>query len=124
MINKFIGWFFSPSSKPIVEDIDVYSKLIELEDRIECLETENIELTKNFPFKITKDKKDSESLVVFRDDRSKSRLGFHIDPYAFDSRDELELFNFLQAQLEPNEYVVDIYFTGNINDHTHTDCVS
>jgi len=58
---------------------------------------------------------------VFRDDRSKSRLGFHIDPYAFDSKDELELFNFLQAQLEPNEYVVDIYFTGNINDHTHTD---
>ena len=45
MINKFIGWFFSPSSKPIVEDIDVYSKLIELEDRIESLETENIELT-------------------------------------------------------------------------------
>jgi len=82
---------------------------------------ETIELTKNFPFKITRDKKDSESLVVFRDDRSKSRLGFHIDPYAFDSKDELELFNFLQAQLEPNEYVVDIYFTGNINDHTHTD---
>jgi peptidoglycan hydrolase CwlO-like protein len=45
LINKFIGWFFSPSSKPIVEDIDAYSKLIELEDRIESLETENIELT-------------------------------------------------------------------------------
>ena len=45
MINKFINWFFSPSSKPIVEDIDFYSKLIELEDRIEVLETENVGLT-------------------------------------------------------------------------------
>lgn len=45
MINKFIGWFFSPSSKSIVEDIDIYSKLIELEDRIEVLESENVELT-------------------------------------------------------------------------------
>jgi len=45
MINKFLGWFFSPTSKPIVEDNDVYSKLIELENRIEVLESENIELT-------------------------------------------------------------------------------
>ncbi len=45
MIDKFIVWFFSPSSKPIVEDIDVYLKLIELENRVEVLETENIELT-------------------------------------------------------------------------------
>ena len=45
MIKKFLNWFFSPSSKPIVENIDVYSKLIELEDRIEVLESENIELT-------------------------------------------------------------------------------
>lgn len=45
MINKFINWFFSPSLKPIVEDIDFYSKLIELEDRIQVLEEENIGLT-------------------------------------------------------------------------------
>jgi len=45
MINKLINWFFSPSLKPIVEDTDFYSKLIELEDRIVVLETENIELT-------------------------------------------------------------------------------
>lgn len=43
MIRKFIQWFFSPSPKPIVEDIDVYSKLIELQERIEALEEENIE---------------------------------------------------------------------------------
>ena len=43
MIRKFIKWFVSPSSKPIVEDVDVYSKLIELQERIEALEAENIE---------------------------------------------------------------------------------
>ena len=43
MIRKFIKWFISPSSKPIVEDVDVYSKLIELQERIEALEAENIE---------------------------------------------------------------------------------
>lgn len=45
MIVKFINWFFSPSVKPIVEDINVYSKLIELEERIIKLEEENIETT-------------------------------------------------------------------------------
>jgi len=45
MINKFIKWFISPSKKPIVEDIDVYSKLIEFQKRIERLEEENIETT-------------------------------------------------------------------------------
>lgn len=46
MITKFINWFFSPSKKPIVEDhIDLYTKLIELENRIESLEQENIETT-------------------------------------------------------------------------------
>lgn len=40
-----MSWFFSPTLKPIVENNDVYSKLIELEDRIEVLESENVELT-------------------------------------------------------------------------------
>jgi hypothetical protein len=44
-MKKFIEWFFSPSTEPIVEDIDVYSKLIELEDRVAKLEEENVELT-------------------------------------------------------------------------------
>ena len=43
MIRKFIKWFVTPSQKPIVEDIDVYSKLIELQERIEALEAENVE---------------------------------------------------------------------------------
>jgi len=45
MIKRIINWFFSPSVEPIVEDIDVYSKLIELENRIIKLEEENIETT-------------------------------------------------------------------------------
>jgi hypothetical protein len=46
MINKVINWLLSPSEKPIVEDhIDLYTKLIELENRIELLEVENVETT-------------------------------------------------------------------------------
>ena len=43
MITKLIQWFISPSKKPIVETNDVYSKLIELEERIITLEQENVE---------------------------------------------------------------------------------
>ena len=43
MIRKFIQLYFSPSRKPIVETDDVYSKLVELEERIVALEQENIE---------------------------------------------------------------------------------
>lgn len=50
MIRKFIKWFISPSPKPIVEDVDVYSKLFELEEKyksllldVKRLEEENIE---------------------------------------------------------------------------------
>jgi len=42
-MKKFIKWFISPSKKPIVETNDVYSKLVELEERIITLEQENIE---------------------------------------------------------------------------------
>ena len=40
---KLVKWFFSPSKKPIVEDIDLYQKIAELESRIVKLEEENIE---------------------------------------------------------------------------------
>lgn len=52
MLSKFIEWFFSPTEKMIVEEIDVYSKLIELEEKytallldVKRLEEENIETT-------------------------------------------------------------------------------
>jgi hypothetical protein len=41
MIKKFIKWFVSPNEKPLTEN--VYSKLIELQERIEALEAENVE---------------------------------------------------------------------------------
>ena len=43
MIKRFVKWFITPSKKPIVEDIDLYAKIIELENRIANLEEENIE---------------------------------------------------------------------------------
>jgi len=43
MIRNFIKWFITPSDKHIVEEVDVYSKLIELQERIEALEAENVE---------------------------------------------------------------------------------
>jgi hypothetical protein len=50
MIRKFIKWFVSPTQKPIVETNDVYTKLVELEEKynsllldIKHLEEENIE---------------------------------------------------------------------------------
>jgi septal ring factor EnvC (AmiA/AmiB activator) len=43
MIRKFIQWFFAPSKVPIVEEVDLYAKIVELEKRIADLECENIE---------------------------------------------------------------------------------
>ena len=43
MIHKFIKWFITPSTKPIVEDVDLYAKIVELENRIANLECENVE---------------------------------------------------------------------------------
>ena len=46
MIHKFFNWLLAPTQKPIVEDhIDLYTRLIELENRIEVLEKENVETT-------------------------------------------------------------------------------
>ena len=43
---KFIKWFFSPSRKEMIcEEPDLYSKIVELENRIVKLEEENIETT-------------------------------------------------------------------------------
>ena len=41
MIREFIKWFISPNEEPITDD--VYSKLIELQERIEILEAESVE---------------------------------------------------------------------------------
>lgn len=41
---KWIKWFFSSTKKPIVEDIDVYGKLIDLERRCCSLEKDVVKL--------------------------------------------------------------------------------
>ena len=52
MIKNFIEWFISPNEKPIVEDIDLYAKIVELEERIVKLEDENIE-TSNLTYELS-----------------------------------------------------------------------
>jgi hypothetical protein len=42
---NFIRWLFAPTEKEMMEEMDVYSTLLQLEERIEQLELENIELT-------------------------------------------------------------------------------
>jgi len=43
MIKKFINWYFSSSSKSVEENIDLYSKIAKLEEKILHLENENVE---------------------------------------------------------------------------------
>lgn len=49
---RLIKWMLSPSQKPIIEDIDIYTKLVELQEKYDALlldvtrlEEENIETT-------------------------------------------------------------------------------
>lgn len=81
---------------------------------------ETLELTKNYPFKINV-REDRKSLIVYKEAETSNRLGFHINPYNFDSRDEKELFQYLRKQLRDNEVIKDIYFTGGVTDSTHND---
>lgn len=93
------------------------------EEKIETIE-EDLELTKFYPFKINVDK-GRNALVVYKErleqDEGKSRLGFHINPYNFDSADEKDLFKYLLGVLDKDEAIVDVYFTGGATDQTHND---
>ena len=40
---KFLRWLFSPTDKEMCEETNIYSILLELQERIEVLEAENIE---------------------------------------------------------------------------------
>jgi len=98
---------------------DITSQLYKYEEERTIVE-EELELTKNFPFKLSRDK-NRESLVVYQEDLENGRLGFHINPYSFDTTDEKELFLYLREILSPDEVVIDLYFTGNVTDSVHTD---
>lgn len=98
---------------------EIVSKTFDYKETTQIVE-EEIELTKNFPFKLSRDK-NKQSLIIYKEEKPNKRLGFHINPYAFDSSDELDLFGYFQDVLEKNEVVTDVYFTGNISDTVHTD---
>jgi hypothetical protein len=40
---NFLRWLLSPSDKKICEETNIYSILLELQERVEVLEAENIE---------------------------------------------------------------------------------
>ena len=42
---NFLRWLFSPTDKEMCQESNIYSILLELQERIEVLEAENIETT-------------------------------------------------------------------------------
>ena len=42
---NFLKWLFGPTEEEMLEEMDIYSILLQLEERIEKLELENTELT-------------------------------------------------------------------------------
>lgn len=101
----------------IVESI--LAKAYTYEEKSEIIE-EELELTKQFPFKISV-AQNRNDLVVYKKNSGEGRLGFHIDPYNFDSKDEKGLFAQLRTVLDRDEAIVDIYFTGGVTDAVHND---
>jgi hypothetical protein len=102
---------------------EVLERAYRYEWREETIE-EELELTKLYPFKITV-QHDRNILVVYKEqeeqDGHKSRIGFHINPYNFDSSDEKDLFRYLRDYLNTDESIVDVYFTGGVIDAIHND---
>src|SRR3990167_5422124 len=93
---------------------EILKSAYKYEEKTEIVE-EELELTKLFPFKISV-QQGRNTLVVYKETEAeegrKGRIGFHINPYAFDSSDEKDLFRYLRSVLEKKETIKDIYFTG------------
>lgn len=90
----------------------------------EAVLEEEIELTKEYPFKMSREE-GKKALVVFKEreeaDGATSRIGFHINPYNFDSSDERDLFRQFRQLLQDNETIKDVYFTGGVITDAHND---
>ncbi|KKU76022.1 MAG: Type III restriction protein res subunit [Parcubacteria group bacterium GW2011_GWA2_47_64] len=101
----------------------ILANAYQYEEKTETVE-EEIELAKMYPFKISVEH-GRNILVVSREQmeeaHGKSRIGFHINPYNFDSTDEKDLFKYLRDVLDKDEAIVDVYFTGGATDPTHND---
>ena len=104
------------------------------EYRRESIECE-FHLTKNFPHKrIVKRLSENEteealfrrSLILYQEAEEKrsgfkSNIGFHIDPYDFDSNDEQDMFRFLRKEFNKDEKIKDVYFVGGITFEKYND---
>lgn len=101
----------------ILESVYKYSE-------VETIVEEEIELTKEYPFKMSREE-GKKALVVFKEkeetDGVTSRIGFHINPYNFDSSDEKELFRLFRQFLVDKETIKDVYFTGGVTTDAHND---
>ncbi len=85
---------------------------------------EEIELTKEYPFKMSREE-GKKALIVYKDKEEENgglnRIGFHINPYNFDSSDERDLFKNMRQLLNNNETIKDVYFTGGVTTDAHND---
>lgn len=112
----------TPSLIPFVIE-EILKNAYQYEEKEEVIE-ETLELTKLYPFKVSV-QHGKNTLVVYREQEEqngcKNRLGFHINPYNFDSGDEKDLFRYLRDCLDADEAIVDIYFTGGAVDAIHND---
>lgn len=101
----------------------ILANAYQYQEKTEIIE-EEIELAKMYPFKISVEQ-GKRMLVISREQmersRGKSRIGFHVNPYNFDSTDEKDLFNYLWDVLDKDEAIVAVYFTGGSTNSTHSD---
>jgi len=101
----------------------ILANAYQYQEKTETIE-EEIELAKMYPFKISIEQ-GKNMLIVFREQAEKTngkkRIGFHINPYNFDSTDEKDLFKYMRDVLDKDEAIVDVYFTGGATDPTHND---
>lgn len=102
---------------------EILKSAYKYEEKSETVE-EELELTKLYPFKISV-QQGRNGLVAYREDEErdgrKGRIGFHINPYNFDSGDEKDLFRYLRDVLDTKEAIKDVYFTGGVTDISHND---
>ena len=94
------------------------------EEKVETIgeELKLIKIDSNsFVFEVDKD---NLSLVCYKKDNDENKLWFHINPYNFDSSDELELFQHIRNVLEKDEEIKDVYFTWWTGNEVYTDFFS
>ncbi|MBS8122028.1 DEAD/DEAH box helicase family protein [Candidatus Vampirococcus lugosii] len=93
----------------------------DIEEKIVGEDMKIIKLDVNkFNFEVGVDKID-RGLVCYKEDKEENRLGFHLNPYNFDSTDEREIFAHIRKALKDNENVKEIYFTGGTDKTNYTD---